>query len=152
MTDAFGDVLLLCLAIALGFLVAVAFYESLSTRDVLVGGSMRIAHRLSPQRRVHALGYALTVGVGIPLLVLLWTVILELALIVVGSVERIGSVALVAVAVVGAARILAYIRERTSHELAKAIPLALAFALLTGGRSTSRTTSPGSWRIPGTPI
>lgn len=133
MTATFGDLLLLCLAIAFGFLVAVAFYESLSTRDVLVGGSMKLARRLSSRRWVHALAYLLTVGVGIPLLVLLWTIVLELALIVVGSVDRLGSVALVAVAVVGAARILAYVRERTSHELAKAIPLALAFALLTGG-------------------
>jgi hypothetical protein len=40
---------------------------------------------------------------------------------------------LIAVAVVGATRILTYVREKTAHELAKAIPLALAFLLLTGG-------------------
>ena len=35
--------------------------------------------------------------------------------------------------VVGAARILAYANERVAHELAKALPLALLFLLLTGG-------------------
>ena len=58
---------------------------------------------------------------------------LELALFVVGSVDRVTSSALIAVAVVGATRILAYVREKTAHELAKAIPLAFAFLLLTGG-------------------
>jgi hypothetical protein len=59
--------------------------------------------------------------------------VLELALFVVGSVDRVTSSALIAVAVVGATRILAYVREKTAHELAKAIPLAFAFILLTGG-------------------
>jgi hypothetical protein len=74
-----------------------------------------------------------TVLVGIPLLVLLWTLVLDVALLVVGAVDRVDVDALVAVAVVGAARILAYLRERTAHELAKAIPLSFAFLLLIGG-------------------
>jgi hypothetical protein len=127
------ELLLLSALIALGFLLAVAFYESLSTRDVLVRRAMRLAHRWSSQRWVIGLVYVATVTVGVPLLVLLWTIVLEAALIVVGSVERLGNLAVVAVAVVGAARILAYVREKTSHELAKAIPLALAFVFLTGG-------------------
>jgi hypothetical protein len=45
----------------------------------------------------------------------------------------VASASLVAVSVVGAARILAYVREKTAHELAKAIPLSFAFILLTGG-------------------
>jgi hypothetical protein len=120
-------------AIALLFLVAVAFYESLSTRDVLVGRVMRSVRRATDRRWIIALAYGTTVIVGIPLLVVLWTVILEFVLVLIGSVERLGNVASVAVSIVAAARILAYVREKTSHELAKAIPLALTFILLTGG-------------------
>ncbi len=36
-------------------------------------------------------------------------------------------------AIVAAARVLAYVREKTSHELAKAIPIALALSVLIGG-------------------
>lgn len=133
MTGTVNDLLLLSVLIAVGFLFAVAFYESLSTRDVLIRRTMRIAHRVSSRRWVVGAVYVATVGIGIPILVLAWTVILEIALVFVGSVDRLGSVAVIAVAVVAAARILAYVREKTSHELAKAIPLALAFGLLTGG-------------------
>jgi hypothetical protein len=66
-------------------------------------------------------------------LVLVWAISLDAALFVIGSVELVGSVAFIAVGVVGAARVLAYVREKTSHELAKAIPLALLFVLITGG-------------------
>lgn len=128
-----ADLLVPSAAIAVGFLFAVAFYESLSTRDVLVGRVMRFARRRTRRTSLIGPAYVATVGVGIPVLVVVWTAALEIALIVVGSLERLGNVALVAVAIVAAARILAYIREKTSHELAKAIPLALAFALLTGG-------------------
>jgi len=127
------DLLLLAILISIGFLIAVAFYESLSTRDVLVGRTMRIARRISRRRWWVGIFYLLAVGVGIPILVILWTVILEAGLLVVGSVDRLSTVAQVSVAVVAAARILAYVREKTSHELAKAVPLSFAFLLLTGG-------------------
>jgi hypothetical protein len=119
--------------IAIGFLFAVAFYESLSTRDVLVARATRFARRVSKRRWFAAMVYLLIVFVGVPLLVLVWTVILEIGLFFVGSVDRLANTAFVAVAVVGAARILSYIREKTSHELAKAIPLSFAFLFLTGG-------------------
>ena len=128
-----ADLLLVSSAIAIGFLGAVAFYESLCSRDVLVARVMRSVRRRTSRRSSVALAYGLTVGVGIPILVIAWALLLELALLVVGSIDRLGNVAFVAVAVVAAARILAYIREKTSHELAKAIPLALMFVLLTGG-------------------
>ena len=41
------DLLALTLLIAIGFLLAVAFYETLSTRDVLVRQTSRLAARLS---------------------------------------------------------------------------------------------------------
>jgi hypothetical protein len=125
--------LLNSVAIAIGYLLAVAFYESLCNRDVLVKRVMRFTRRVTKRRVTIALAYGLSVFVGVPLLVLLWTVILELTLLAVGSVERLGSVALVATSVIAATRILAYVREKTAHELAKAIPLSLAIILLTGG-------------------
>jgi len=128
-----SDLFAMSVLIALGFLLAVAFYESLSTRDVLLRRTMRIARRSSSRRWLIGMVYAATVFLGIPILVVAWTVILEIGLVFVGSLDRLGNVSAIAVAVVAAARILAYIRERTSHELAKAIPLALAFVLLTGG-------------------
>jgi hypothetical protein len=133
MSTTIETLLLISALIALGFLLAVAFYESLSTRDVLVGRVMRITHRLSSRRWVTGIAYLVTVGIGIPLLVVVWTIVLEMFLLVVGSVERIDSLALVAASIVGAARILAYARQKTAHELAKAIPLSFAFVLLTGG-------------------
>jgi hypothetical protein len=133
MQPSIPELLQLSVLIALGFLGAVAFYESMSTRDVLVARAMRFARRRSARGSVRSAIYVATVGVGIPLLVVLWTAVLELALIAVGSGERLGSFAVVAVAIVAATRILAYVRQRTSHELAKAIPLAFAFVLLTGG-------------------
>lgn len=131
--ETFTELLLLSTAIAIGFLIAVAFYESLSTRDVLVRRMTRLARAISPRWWFVGLVYLATVIVGIPILVVLWTVILEIGLFVVGSADRLGNLALIAVAIVAAARILAYVRQKTSHELAKAIPLALAFVLLTGG-------------------
>ncbi len=133
MPDTIGELLLLTSVIALGFLVAVAFYESLSTRDVLVGRMMRLTRRVTRRRWVTGLAYLVTVGVGIPVLVVIWTAVLETALFLIGSVDLLGSISLIAVSVVGAARILAYVRQKTAHELAKAVPLALAFMLLTGG-------------------
>jgi hypothetical protein len=108
------NLLLLSGLIAVGFLVAVAFYESLATRDVLVRRSMRLARRISRRRWVAAIAYLLTVGVGIPILVVLWTLVLGVALFFVGSVEREASIAVIAVSVVAAARILAYVREKTA--------------------------------------
>jgi hypothetical protein len=131
-SDSITQLLQLSVVIALGFLVAVAFYESLCNRDVLVGRTMRFARRTSKRRWIIGLTYVVSVGIGIPFLVLLWTVVLELSLVVVGSVDRLGNVALVSAAIVAATRILAYIREKTAHELAKAIPLSLAILLLTG--------------------
>jgi hypothetical protein len=128
-----ADLLLLAITIALGFLLAVAFYESLSTRDVLVARTLRIAGRISRRRWFVGAAYILAVGIGVPVLVLVWATVLELALFVVGSVDRVDNVVQVSVAVVAAARILAYVREKTSHELAKAVPLSFAFLLLTGG-------------------
>jgi hypothetical protein len=128
-----GDLLLAAGVIAAGFLVAVAFYESLSTRDVLVGRALRLARRFTRRSWLVGVVYVAAVGLGIPVLVVMWTAVLELALFVVGSVDRVASSAFIAVAIVGATRILAYIREKTAHELAKAIPLAFAFLLLTGG-------------------
>jgi len=128
-----SELLLLSGVIAVGFLVAVAYYESLCLRDVLVARAMRRARRVSRRRWVAGAAYAASVGIGIPVLIVLWTVVLYVALLFVGSVDRLGNVGIVATAIVAATRILAYVREKTAHELAKAIPLALAFVLLTGG-------------------
>lgn len=122
----------LTLIIAVGFLVAVAFYESLATRDVLVARVQRLSRRISRRWWVPATSYVLTVFIGIPILVVIWTFVLELALIFVNRSDSIEDVAITAVGVVGAARLLAYLRAKTAHELAKAIPLALLFLLLTG--------------------
>jgi hypothetical protein len=128
-----ADLATLTLVIALGFLVAVAFYESLSTRDVLLARVMRLIRRRTSKTWITAGAYVLTVFVLIPILVVVWAAVLEVTLFFVGSVEIVQNVALIAVSVVGATRILAYVREKAAHELAKAIPLALGFLLLTGG-------------------
>lgn len=131
--DDTDDLLALTIVVALGFLFAVAFYESLSTRDVLIARIQRWSRRLSSSPVVSAITYGLTVFIGIPVLVVMWSTVLAFILIFVASVDIVSDVGLIAVVVVGAARILAYIREKSSHELAKAIPLALGFLLLTGG-------------------
>jgi hypothetical protein len=59
-------------------------------------------------------------------------VVLLVALLIVGSDDLLDDAGLVAVAIVGASRVLAYVREKSAHELAKAIPLALLFLLMTG--------------------
>jgi hypothetical protein len=128
-----STVLLAIAIIALGFLVVAAFYESLATRDIYVGRVMRAARRKTSKPILIGLVYAATVGVGIPILVVAWAFVLSLALILVGSLDRVASAAVVAVSVVGAARILAYAREKTAQDLAKAVPLALAFLLISGG-------------------
>lgn len=127
-----STVLLGIALIALGFLVVTAFYESLATRDVYVGRIMRAARRRTSRRALVALVYAASVGVGIPILVIAWASVLTFALVLVGSVDRVTNAAVVAVSVVGAARVLAYARQKTAQDLAKAIPLALAFLLLSG--------------------
>lgn len=127
------ELLLLSAVIAVGFLAAVAYFESLCMRDVLVARAMRLARRVSQRRWVAGAAYAASVGIGIPVLVVLWTLVLYVTLFLIGSADRLGNIGIVATAIVAATRILAYIREKTSHELAKAIPLSLAFVLLTGG-------------------
>lgn len=127
------SILVAIVAIALGFLVVSAFYESLATRDVYVGRIMGAARRRQARPAVRGLLYVLTVGVGIPVLVVAWAAILSIAVLVVGSVDRVPFASLIAVAVVGAARVLAYARQRTAQDLSKAIPLALALMLLSGG-------------------
>jgi len=133
MSEAVLDLALLAGIIALGFLIAVAFYESLCNRDVLVGRTMRLAHRYSRRRWAHGLAYLITVAVGIPILLVVWTLTIELTLLFIGSTDMVTEFSLVAAAVVVATRILAYVREKTAHELAKAIPLSFAIILLTGG-------------------
>jgi ABC-type transport system involved in multi-copper enzyme maturation permease subunit len=128
-----SDLIVLTFVIALGFLVAVGFYEALSSRDVLVSRIRRAVRRISSSRWVSAIGYLFSVLVVIPFLVILWAVILWATLIFVGSVDRLASASLVSAAMVGASRVLAYANSRAAHELAKAVPLAFAFLLLTGG-------------------
>lgn len=125
------DLLGLTVLIAGGFLLAVAFYESLSTRDVLVARMQALARRISRRWWVSGIAYVLTVAIGIPLLIVLWTVVLDLALFVLVPPDGLDSIAFTAVAIVGAARLLAYARQKTAHELAKAIPMAFLFLLLT---------------------
>jgi hypothetical protein len=127
-----SDLLALIVVIAIGFFIAVAFYESLCYRDVLVARVLRFAHRATARRWVHRLAYVLVVAVGLPVLVVVWVVVIELVLMLIGTADRVRDAGIVAAAIVGATRLLAYIREKTSHELAKALPLALAFALITG--------------------
>lgn len=126
------DLTILTLAIAVGFFFAVAFYESLSTRDVLVGQTTRFIRRFTERRWVVGGVYLFTVVGMIPILVALWAIVFEAALVVVGTPDPL-HVAESAVVIVGAARVLAYVREKTSHELAKLIPLALVLSFLLGG-------------------
>jgi len=119
--------------IAIGFLLAVAFYQTLSKRDVLVGQARRFARGHSRRRWVRGAVYVATVVIGIPLLILVWALVLDTALFVLTPIDSGRSIAAVAVSVVGAARVLAYANERVAHELAKALPLALLFLILTGG-------------------
>jgi hypothetical protein len=128
-----SDLLALIVFIAVGFLVAVAFYESLCDRDVLLARTLRITRRLTSRPWAQRLAYALVVFVGLPLLVVVWAYVVEFVLILVGTTDRVRDAAVVAAAIVGATRLLSYLRERTSHELAKVLPIALAFALITGG-------------------
>jgi hypothetical protein len=126
------DLAIFTLAIAVGFFFAVAFYESLSTRDVLVGPTTRFVRRFTDRRWLVGGVYLLTVVGLVPILVALWAIVLETALGIVGTPDPLG-VAESAVAIVGAARVLAYVRQKTSHELAKLIPLALVLSLLIAG-------------------
>lgn len=126
------DLAVFTLAIAVGFFFAVAFYESLSTRDVLVGPTTSFVRRFTRSRLVVGGVYVLTVAGFVPILVALWAIVLEAALVIVGTADALGT-AESAVAIVGAARVLAYIRQKTSHELAKLIPLALVLSLLIAG-------------------
>ena len=128
------DVAVFSLTIAVVFFLAVAFYESLSTRDVLLAPAARLVRHFTNSRFVAGVAYLITVFVFIPILVALWAIVFEVALVVFGTLDSL-SVAESAVAIVAAARLLAYVREKTSHDLAKLIPLALAFSLLIGGFS-----------------
>lgn len=126
------DLLALILAVALAYMVLVGFYESLSTRDLLVD---RLRRRFPDGlgSRPARVGYLAVVAGVIPTLLVIWTLGLWVGIVLVDSVDSTRDAAVVAVAVVGAARVLAYANGRASHELAKAVPLALSFLLLTGG-------------------
>jgi hypothetical protein len=128
------DVAVFSLTIAVVFFLAVAFYESLSTRDVLVAPAGRLVRRFTDNRFVAGVAYLNTVFAFTPILVALWAIVLEAALVAFGTPDPL-SAAESAVAIVAAARLLAYVRQKTSRELAKLIPLALALTLLIGGVS-----------------
>lgn len=74
--------------------------------------------------------HLLTIVIAAPVLVVMWALVLEAALTAIGSPDN-TAIAETAVAAVAAARLLAYLRQKTAHELSKAIPLALS--LLLGG-------------------
>jgi hypothetical protein len=128
------DVAVFSLTIAVVFFLAVAFYESLSTRDVLVAPAARLVRRFTDNRSVAGVAYLITVFAFIPILVALWAIVLEAALVAFGTPDPL-SAAESAVAIVAAARLLAYVRQKTSRELAKLNQLALALTLLIGGFS-----------------
>lgn len=128
-----ADLATLIVAIALGFLLAVVFYESLCNRDVLLGRALRTARRARSAPWSSAIAYVLVELVAMPALIAVWVVILEVVLFVVGSVDRAHDAGFVAAAIVGATRLLSYVYQKSAHELAKALPLAMMFALITGG-------------------
>jgi hypothetical protein len=125
--------LVLIAVVALGFLAAVWFYESLTIRDVYLTRVMRVVRRRTSRPMVVGVTYVACIVIVMPVLVWLWAAVLTFALWAIESVDRTASSAFVATSVIGATRVLAYIRQQTAHELAKAIPLAFAFLLLTGG-------------------
>lgn len=118
---------------AFGFLLAVVFYESLCNRDVMLGRALRTARRSSASVPMTLAVYLLVELVAMPILIAVWVVILEVVLFVVGSLDRALDAGVVAAAIVGATRLLTYVHQRSAHELAKALPLAMLFALITGG-------------------
>jgi hypothetical protein len=83
----------------------------LSTRDVLVAPAARLVRRFTDNRSVAGVAYLITVFAFIPILVTLWAIVLEAALVMFGTPDPL-SVAESAVAIVAAARILAYVRQR----------------------------------------
>jgi hypothetical protein len=126
------ELAILTAVIAVGFFLAVGFYESMATRDVLLTQTAAFTRRITRNPAALAVTHGLTVLVAIPILVVVWALVLEAALAIVVSPDN-TQTAETAIATVAAARLLAYVRQKTSHELAKAIPLALALSLLLGG-------------------
>lgn len=126
------ELAILTAVIAVGFFLAVGFYESMATRDVLLTQTAAFTRRITRNPAALAVTHGLTVLVAIPILVVVWALVLEAALAIVVSPDN-TQTAETAIAIVAAARLLAYVRQKTSHELAKAIPLALALSLLLGG-------------------
>jgi hypothetical protein len=71
------EILVVIAVIAFGFLVVTVFYESLAMRDVYVGRVMRAARRRRARPGTSVVLYLLAVGVGIPVLVVVWASVPE---------------------------------------------------------------------------
>ncbi len=126
------DLALLAGLTALAVSGSVIFYHSLSERDALTGRVRRIVggRRWRPRTRLAA---ELVAGVvAAPLLVVVWTTVIDIALFIILPLERVSELVLLPYAIVAASRLLAYGHPIAAHELAKTLPLALVVLLLVG--------------------
>lgn len=126
------DLLVLATLIALAVSGSVIFYLSLSERDALTGRVRRMVDRRSWQPRSRLAAELVAGLVGAPLLVVVWTTVIDIALFFILPLERVSDLVLLPYAIVAASRLLAYLHPVAAHELAKTLPLALVVLLLVG--------------------
>ena len=126
------DLALLASLIALAVSGSVIFYHSLSERDALTGRVRRMVTGRSWRPRSQLAAELVAGVVAAPLLVVVWTTVIDIALFFILPLERVSELVLLPYTIIAACRLLAYAHPVAAHELAKTLPLAFVVLLLVG--------------------
>lgn len=137
--DLAADVLVLAATLAIASLFIYKFYKSVSKRNVIRLNLRKYntyEHPLASKLFAMIL-YLLEYLVVMPILIILWFAGLSIVLLVIAKERLPGDILLISAAIIGAIRILAYVRGEIAKDLAKLFPfITLSVFLLSPGEFT----------------
>jgi len=130
-----ANVLLLSAALAIGSLFIWKFYKSTSRRNLIKLNLYKYNTSEHPlaNKLFAMLFYLIEYIVIMPLLIILWFAGLSIVLMLIATERSPNEILMISAAMIGAIRILAYIKGEIAKDLAKLFPfIALSFFLLEG--------------------
>jgi hypothetical protein len=154
--EAISPIALFVIGVAAYALFIFKFYRFIAKRDIL---SLNLAQYASSQypaleRLVHTFLFILEYVIVMPLCIFCWFIVLTGLLAFLAKNRDPQSLLLIALALVGAVRIVAYYKETLAQDLAKTVPLALLAVYLAdasyvniGASLHLLRTLPGMWRL-----
>jgi len=131
-----ASVLILAATLAIASLFIFKFYKSVSKRNLIKLNLSKYNTSEHPltSKVYHMLLYLLEYIIIMPLLIILWFVGLSVVLLLIAKDQTIGYILWLSASMIGAIRILAYIRGEIAKDLAKLFPfITLSVFLLSPG-------------------